>query len=108
MTSDGSFEDTEETTQNHPLLVAQRSNFQWAASLKAAALTAGWQDHLTRYLVATATASLSFEDQEPLRLIEVKKLDDPRDLYKLIIHKQAVEVQITYRALSQAFMDAPY
>ncbi len=108
MTSDGPFGAAEDPTQNHPPLVTQRSQFQWTASLKAAPLAPGWQDHLTRYLVANAAVSLSFEGQEPLPLLEVKKLDDPLDLYKVTIHKQAAEVQIAYRALSQGVLDAPY
>ena len=104
MTSDS----YEEAAQNHPQLVAQRSNFQWGAALNAASLTAGWQNHLTRYLVATATASVSFEGQEPLPLLEVKGLDDPLNLYQITLHEQVVEVQVNYRALSQAFMEAPY
>ncbi len=104
MTSDS----YEEAAQNHPQLVAQRSNFQWGAALNAASLTAGWHNHLTRYLVATATASVSFERQEPLPLLEVKGLDDPLNLYQITLHEQVVEVQVNYRALSQAFMEAPY
>ncbi len=108
MTSDGSSEGDEGITQNHPLLMAQRSTFQWTAELYAADLVAGWQDHLTRYVVASAAASVSFEGQEPLVLIGAKVLDDPLNLYQVTVHERFVEVRVYYRSLSQAFMDEPY
>jgi|GEM_PF-2483085 len=109
MTSDSvSFHSGEMSTPNHPLLVAQRANFQWIAALDVAALVAGWQEHLTDYLVAVATVSVSFEGQEPLPLVEVKRLDDPLDLYQITTNEQSVEIRVLYRSLSQAFMETPY
>ena len=97
-----------ETTRSRPLLVSQYAGFQWTAELGGADLDAGWQHHLTRYLVASATVSVSFKGQERLHLLEGAVLDDPLNVYQLTLREQAVEVRASYRALGEAFADAPY
>ncbi|HLW03352.1 MAG TPA: hypothetical protein VKT82_32205 [Ktedonobacterales bacterium] len=109
MTADeGSLESNGEEHPTRPLLMVQHSNFQWTAALHAGDLDDGWQNHLTRYLVAEATASVSFEGQKPLHLLEVKVLDDPLNLYQITLHAQAVDVQVAYSVLSRVLVDVPY
>ncbi len=105
---EGSSESNEEEHPTHPLPRVQHSDFQWTATLHAGGLDDGWQNHLTRYLVASATASLSFEGQEPLHLLEASVVDDPLRLYQVTLHAQAAEVQVSYSALRQMLQDAPY
>ncbi len=107
MTFDGSAQGNGQSMPNSPLLVPRRSDFQWSVAITAP-LAPGWQDHITDYLAAVATVSLSFQDEGPLVLTEAKLLDDPRELYQLTVHERSVEVRARYRALSQPFLDAPY
>jgi hypothetical protein len=51
MTFDEPAQDDKQSMPNSPLLVTQRSDFQWSVALSAP-LASGWQDHLTDYLVA--------------------------------------------------------
>lgn len=91
-----------------PSLVARPSNFRWTAALDAADLMAGWQDHLTWYVIASATVSVSFGRGKHVQLDEVTVVGDPLNLYQITVHGQEVAVEISYSALSQAFMDVPY
>ncbi len=108
MTDDGPFASNQAAIPDPPSLIVRRSNFQWGAALHADELNAGWQNHLTRYVVANARASVAFRGAEPLRLLGVEVLDDPLNLYQITLQAQAVEVQAAYLALRQAFTDEPY
>ena len=107
MSFDSSSPDDTSSSPNAPLLVTKRTDFQWTIALSDS-LPSGWQDHLTDYLVAEATISLTLQDEEPLSLTEAKLLDDPRGLYQITSYERSVEVRAAYRALSQSFMETPY
>lgn len=108
MTPPDSFQAPGYPSKTSPSLVVQSSNFQWMAALDATALKPGWQKHLERHLVASAHVSLSFERQRSLQRLDVTVVDDPLHFYQVTIHRQTVEVCVSYQALSQAFMDVPY
>jgi len=108
MTAEGPFERDAEGAPNHPSPITQRSNFQWTAAFDAASLTAGWQDHLTRYLAASAAVSVSFDGQHPLLLFGARVVGDHLHVYQITTHALAVEVQVSYRSLGQAGLDEPY
>jgi hypothetical protein len=108
MIPDESSKHPERVSEHRPQLVENCSYFQWGASLPAAPLIAGWQNHLTNFLMASARASLSWQGQEPLPLLEARALDDPLQLFRVTLKERVAEVRVSYRMLSQADIEMPY
>src|ERR1051326_2919238 len=88
-------------------LVAHCSRFLWTAALEAAVHRSDWQDHLTCFVVACATVSVTPGGGTPVHLDKVTVVGDPLNLYQITTRGQEVVVRVAYTRLREAFMDVP-